>query len=139
MTHHILIYYGRIFLCMQEHMRARTYDTHITFQHIEELRELVDVGLAHKIAERKLARIILCGLNLIGISVDVHRSEFVAHEWLAIKSSASLHEEDTSRALLLDDNSHNRQERKQAYQRYQAHYYIKYTLDKPPEAVRDSL
>ena len=87
---------------MVEHVRTRAYHAHVALQDVEELRQLVDIGLAHELAEGKLARVVLRGLHRIGILVDMHRTELQAGEGLAIDARALLAEEDGTTALKLN-------------------------------------
>ena len=79
------------------------YNTHISFQHIDELRELINVGLPHEAAKRKFARVVCCSLHGVGIFVHVHGTEFQALECLAKKTGPGLAEENRSGALQLDE------------------------------------
>jgi len=73
-AHHVFVYQLRVLFRMQQHVRSWAYKTHVTLQHVQELRQLIYIRLAHKIAERILPRIILCRLHLVCILVHVHRA-----------------------------------------------------------------
>ena len=90
-------------------MRTRSNNAHVTFQHIEELRELIKVRLSHKLTERELPRIMLCCLHLVGIGIHMHRAELIAHKRFTIKSCSQLLEEHRSLTLQLDNQRNNRE------------------------------
>ena len=62
MAHHVLVDDVAVLFGVGKHMRTGTDDAHVAFQHVEELRELVDVGLADEVAEGKFSRVVLGGL-----------------------------------------------------------------------------
>lgn len=72
MTHHVFLDEFAVYLRMMEHVGAWLNDAHVAFEHIDKLWQLVNIGLAHEIAKRKLARVVLGGLNIVGILIDVH-------------------------------------------------------------------
>ena len=96
---------------MVEHVWTRSHDTHFSSQHVEELWQLVNVGLAHEVAEGKLSRVVLRSLYLVCSVVDVHGSELVADECLAVESCPFLSEENPPRALYLDNQGNDGNER----------------------------
>ena len=65
---------------MVEHVRTRAYDAHVALKDIEELRQLVNIGLPHEVAERKLPRVVLRRLFHVRVLVHVHGPEFIAVE-----------------------------------------------------------
>ena len=71
-AHHILVYQFVVLFRMGQHVRPWSHDAHVADQHVPELWQFVDVGLANEITEGELARIVLGGLQAIGIGVDVH-------------------------------------------------------------------
>ena len=77
---HVLVDESAIILGVFEHVGARADDGHVAFEHVDELRELVEARAAHEVAEACLARIILGGLQGVGLSVDLHGAEFPAEE-----------------------------------------------------------
>ena len=108
MPHHVFVYQLRILLGVSQHVRTRSYDTHIASQDIPELRQFINIGLAHQVSEGKLSRVVLCSLYLVSILVYVHRAELVAVEVMSFQTGASLTEEDRSRALYLYNQSNKR-------------------------------
>src|SRR5690606_28754829 len=58
-------------------LRTRTDDVHITFQHVPQLRELVEARLAEETAEARDARIVLRSphLLLLARTRGAHRAE----------------------------------------------------------------
>ena len=57
-AHHIFIDKLRVFCRMFQHVGAGTDNGHIAQQHVDELGKLVNVGLAHKVAELCLAGVV---------------------------------------------------------------------------------
>jgi len=113
MAHHVLVDDGAIYLSVMQHVGSWTYDAHVSLQHVDELWELIDVGLSHEVAKGELARVVLGGLHQVCILIDVHRAELQAQESLAVQSRSCLTEEDRSRTLNLDDECDDGQEWKQ--------------------------
>ena len=113
MAHHVLVNDGTIYLSVMQHVRSWTYDAHVSLQHVDELWELIDVGLSHEVAKGELARVVLGGLHQVGILVDVHGAELQTLESLAVQSRSCLTEKDRSRTLNLDDECDDGQEWKQ--------------------------
>ena len=95
---------------MLQHVRARAHDAHVAFQHIDELRQLVDVRLAHDVSPARLARVILGGLQRIRLGIHLHASELVAVELLVVQPVSFLLEEHRSRHRQLRDNRHDNQD-----------------------------
>src|SRR5688572_28363714 len=66
-------------------LRAGTDEAHVAFEHVEQLRELVETPLANEPPDRRMARIVeaLVGLpaitaienRVVGATVVLHRSE----------------------------------------------------------------
>ena len=134
MAHHVLVDDFTIDLRVVQHVRTWTDDAHVTSEHIEELRELVDVGLAHEVAEGELPWVVLGGLRRVGILVDVHGAELIAIERLAVQTRASLLEEQRSWALQLDDECDDGEERQHAQADHAAHGNVEGTFH---DAVAD--
>ena len=105
-AHHVGVYQLGILDGMLHHVRTGTYQRHVAQEYVDELRQLVDVGLPHKIAELGLARIVLGGLHLVGILVHLHAAELVAPELLAVDAVPFLLEENRPRRGDLDDGTH---------------------------------
>lgn len=78
MSYHVFVNDVAINLSMVQHVRAWTYDAHVTFQHIVELWKFINVGFSHEIAKGKLARVVSRRLGSIGILVHMHGPKFVA-------------------------------------------------------------
>ena len=128
MAHHILIDEGTVLLGVQQHMRTRSYNAHVALQHIEELWELVDIGLAHELPKRELARVVLRGLQHVGLFVDVHGTELITIEIASVQSGALLHKEKGARALQLDDECYDGQEGDEHQAGKQTHDDVEGTL-----------
>ena len=104
MAYHILLDELIVLLSMSQHVRSWPHNTHIAYKDVPELRQLIDVCLAHEITERELARVVLSGLQTVGITIYMHGAELVAIEITPIESRATLSEEHGARALALDDD-----------------------------------
>lgn len=91
-TYHILVNKIPVHLRMVKHVGTWAYNTHIAFEHIEELRQLVNIRLTHEITESKFTRVILCCLHKIGIFVDMHGTELIALEFTTVHTRAGLFE-----------------------------------------------
>ena len=102
MPHHVLVDDLAILLGVCQHVRAWSYDAHVALEHVEELREFIDVGLSYEITEGEFTRVVLGGLYLVGVLVDMHRPEFIASERFAIESRPLLLEEDGAWTLPFD-------------------------------------
>lgn len=131
MTHHVFVDELAVVFRMVEHVGARSDDTHVTDQNIVELRQLVDVALSHEVAESELADIVLSGLNLVGILVDMHGTELIAFENLAVVARALLCEEDGTGTLNLDDEPDDGNQRNQANTYDETEDDVEGALDKP--------
>ena len=96
-AHHVFVDQFRIFFRVFQHVRARSHHAHVAFQHIDELRQLVDVRFPHDVSPFCLSRVVLCGLQRVGLRVHLHASELVAVEFLIVEPVPFLLEEDRSR------------------------------------------
>ena len=110
MANHVLVDERAVNLGMVEHVRSWTYQTHITLQYIEELWELINIGLTHKVTEGKLTWVDLGSLHLVCILVHMHGAELQAIECITIETCSCLLEEDRSWTLKLDAESDDRDE-----------------------------
>lgn len=97
-THHIFVDERAVFLSVLEHVWARPDERHIAEENIDELREFVDIGATHEVADARFAGIVLCGLLAVAVGIDTHGAEFVAVELLAVESAALLAEKNGPRA-----------------------------------------
>ena len=107
MAHHVLVDDLAIFLGMLQHVRTGTHNRHVVPKHVDELRELIDTGLAQEIAPLGLTRVILGGLNQVGLVVHLHAAELQASELFTVVTAAFLFEEYRTRHGNLGDNSHD--------------------------------
>src|SRR3954466_12780209 len=75
-------------------MRARSDNRHLAFQHIEELRQLVDARLAQPRANGRDALVAAYGLlDVCTIIENGHGAELEDLEFLAVEPAPRLHEE----------------------------------------------
>src|SRR5262249_36515099 len=72
--------------------RARSHQTHFAFEHIPELRDLVDVPLPHKCANSKPARVVFLGPSDFPVffRVEPHTANLQHVESLAIPAEPPL-------------------------------------------------
>ena len=73
-------------------LRTRADQAHFAFEHIPELRDLVDVPLPHQCADSKAARVIFCGPADLPVFLRVksHTANLQHVEGLAIPAQPSL-------------------------------------------------
>ena len=118
MPYHVFVYQFGIEFRVIEHMGTRPDDAHVPPQDIEELGKLVQIGLAHEIAERELARVIFGCLRRVRLVVDVHAAELVTPEAGSVQSGPFLSEEHRAWTLQLYAEGNDRDERQEedAYQ-----------------------
>lgn len=107
---HIFVDEFGVFLGMLEHVGPRAHDAHVAEQHVDELRQLVDIGLAHDVAPLGLAGVVFGGLQGVGLVVDLHTAEFDAGELLAVEPVALLTEEHRPGHREFGDYCHNDQD-----------------------------
>ena len=134
---HVFIDELGVFRCVLEHVRTRAHNAHVALKHIPELRQFVDVRLAHYISPFGLARVVLRCLQFVGIGVDLHAAELVAVEFLAVQSVALLAEEHRSRHGQLRHYRHDDQYyREQGAQERGRHEYVEEALDEAVLGMR---
>src|SRR5439155_10630234 len=82
-------------LVVRHRMRPRPDDAHAALQHVDELRQLVERGLAQECAELRDAAVVLGRLpHDIAVLGDRHGAELVDHDLAAVDPVAPLLEED---------------------------------------------
>ena len=101
MANHVFVYQAAVYLSVMQHVRTRTHDAHVALQHVDKLRELIDVRLSHEVAEGKLSWVVLGSLRLVGILVHMHGTELQAVESITVQTRSCLLEEDRTRTLNL--------------------------------------
>ena len=138
-AHHIFVDDVAILFGVGKHMRPRTNDAHVAYEHIEELGKLVDIGLSDEIAKGEFPWVVFGGLQAVGFGIDMHRPEFQAGERFAIMAGAVLFEEDWSWALSLDAPCDNGDERQKDDAHHKAHHDVESALDKLVEWLRQRL
>ncbi len=76
--------------------RARADEAHLAAQHVPQLGQLVDRGLAQQVADARDARVALVDrvARALGVGVDDHRAQLQHLERLAVAADALLAEED---------------------------------------------
>ena len=124
MANHVFAYQLRIYVSVMQHVWSWPYNAHVSLQNIEELWQLINVGLAHEIAKGELPRVVLCGLFQVGILIHMHRPELVAVEGLPVQSRPFLLEEYRSWTLYLYYQSNDWYEWQHAYASHYAEAYV---------------
>ena len=133
MPHHIFVDDVAILFGVCKHVWPWPYDAHITFEDVEKLWELVDVGHADEVAKRKFPGVFFGGLQGVGVVVDMHGPKFVADESFAVETCTCLSEEDRSWALVLDDECDDGYEGEHHNTYDEAHDDVERSLQKPVE------
>ena len=109
-AYHVFVDELRIFFRVFQHVRPRAHDAHVAFQHVDELRQLVDVGLPHDVSPFRLSGVVFRGLQGVRLLVHPHAAELVAVELLVVQSVTLLPEEDGSRHRDFRDDGHNHED-----------------------------
>src|SRR5262249_4586370 len=92
-------------------MRPRPDERHVAFQDVEQLRQLVDAGLAEPAPERSYACVVRCRLpDIRTVLEDRHRPELINLECLAVESDPGLPEQNRPARLELDHEGHDGQD-----------------------------
>ena len=101
-------------------------------EHVEELRQLVEAGLADEAADAGDARIALGHeLGRIGVGlVDVHRAELEDLDQLVVEAVALLAEQHRALAVELDRQRHQRHHRGEAEQRERGDGLVEQPLER---------
>ena len=129
-AHHVFVEQLAVHLRVFQHVWAWSHDAHVVLQHVPELRQLVDVALAHEVAKGELAWVVLGGLHLVGVLVDMHGAELIAHERASVHTGSCLLEEDGAGALALDDERYDGDKQAQGYEHTDGEHDVECSLDK---------
>ena len=121
------------------HTGSGAYNRHISFQYVKELWELIDTGLPQKCAHLGHTRVIIvreqsCSL-LLGI--HYHGAEFQHLEYLPVFGSPALLEENRAFAVKFNGNGHNKPNRCQHNNCYQAAHKVKASFYKEVYSVHN--
>ena len=94
-------------------LRTRPDNTHIPFQDINELRELVQAGLTDKLSDRRHPLVILCRRDDLSLFLCVldHASELMDGEHLPVDRTSVLTEKDRSAVIQLDCHRNDQHDR----------------------------
>ena len=131
MAHHILVDQPAVVLRMLKHMRTRPHHRHVTLEHIDELRQLVDARAAQKFAQPRLSGIVFGSLESIGLSVDTHRAELPAEEILTAVARTHLLEKHRTRRTELHRNRHRYENQRRKQQESPGKRNVKRPLHHP--------
>jgi hypothetical protein len=93
---------------------ARADEAHVTHEHVEHLRQLVDAGLAEVLPDPGHALVVRLrpDRSRVLLRVDRHRAELQDREHLAVLADALLTEEHGARARRLDQDRGDEGERR---------------------------
>lgn len=127
---HVFVDQVGVLLGVLEHVGAGTHDAHLPEQHVDELRELVDAGLAQYLAPLGHAGVVPRGLQTVGLGVDLHATELQAGELPAVDSGALLAEKDgPGHGEFGDYRHHDKHGNKQCAEEEQRERYVERPLD----------
>ena len=96
---------------LDEHrpLRPRADQAHVAPQHVEQLRQFVEVRRAQDRAEPRLARVVRRRhLRAVRLGIDPHRAELQHHERPAVQPAPLLPVEDRAGARELDEHARSR-------------------------------
>ena len=101
---------------------AWAHNRHVAFQHVPELRPLVEVALTQPQPDARRARVVLIGPDRSGVRfrIDRHRAELVNHELLAVEAHPLLLIKDRACSIALDeprDDEHRHRHRDEGRRR----------------------
>lgn len=105
---------------MLQHVRPRAHHAHLAPEHVNELRHLVQVGLAQQATYTCQPRIVAAGLLRMRLTVHPHAAEFDTLELLVVLARAGLPEEDGTFRFQLDQQAYQRHQPGQHQQQHQA-------------------
>ena len=127
---HVLVDQVGIFLRVLEHVGSGAHDAHLAEQHVDELRKLVDAGLAQYLAPLGHAGVVPRGLQAVGLGVDLHAAELQAGELPAVDAGALLAEKDgPGHGEFGDYRHHDEHGDKQCAEEEQRERYVERPLD----------
>ena len=110
-------------------LRARTDQAHVAAQHIPQLRDFIEPGVAQKTPQPRDARIGLAGKARRVHSLVAHAAQLVQTKRLPVQARAPLAEERRSRAVELDGQGRQQTQRQPQRQCQQHRQHIQHTLD----------
>lgn len=122
---HVFVDQVGVFLGMLDHVGPRAHHAHLSEQHVDELRELVDAGVAQYLTPAGDACVVARGLEAVGLGIDLHAAELQAGELLAVESRALLAEEHGPRHGDLGDRGHHQEYRdEESAEEEQREHYV---------------
>ena len=104
MTNHKFINHLGIFLCMFQHMGARTNNRHITHQYINKLRQFINTRFTNKLTYTCFTRIICCSLKNITLCIYSHRTKFVTPKFTTVFTTTFLFKKNGPRRADFNSN-----------------------------------
>ena len=122
-----------------DRMAARADQRHVALEHVEKLRQLVEIGAADDGADTGHARIVGHCLGDAGAVAEfaVHRAEFIDLEDASVPAPAFLGEDRGARAFQPDEGGERQKQRQQHDQPHRRQQQIQQSLDgelQPPAA-----
>src|SRR6185312_17515002 len=123
-----------ILLVMGDRMRAGPDQRHVSPEHIEELRQLVEAGPPEQPADPGHPWIVAPGLRhrRIGTPIMVHGPEFEDRDLVVVESVALLAKQHGATAVELDERRHRRHHRQRDGENERAEHAV---LEPLPEAA----
>ena len=112
-------------------LRTRSNQCHVPFDHIKELGQFIETGLAEEFADRGNPRIVLTAqLRTCLFRILHHGPELDDAEWLAVPTNALLQEKHRALAGSPHRESNSEQDRTQHDQRQNTHHPIHHALQR---------
>src|SRR4051794_6522214 len=119
-------------LIVRHRVRPRTDERHVAEEHVQELRQLVDVPAPQKAADQRHAIVASARLAEIAVVVDPHGAEFIDPERLLVEAVALLAEHRRAGAVEPDQERDENEERQQQHE-------AERRADDVEQALRDDL
>ena len=117
---------------VRQRMRARPDDGHLALQDVDQLRQLIKARAAQEPSNARHSRVVALGLlNFLAVFGNGHGSELEDPEDRVVLAVPALTEEDRSRAVELDRQSDQREQRRQKRERYSSDDKIDHRLQQP--------
>src|SRR5918997_4436215 len=129
----------------------RSHRTHLSFEDVYELRQLIDAPAPYKATDRGYARIVFyfkdrtvrlvsrLKLRLTSLGVLVHRAKLVAEEDLLVGPDPHLAKEDRARRGQLDQGRNRQEQRGERQQPEQRTHNVEETLELPLGVIQPGI
>src|SRR5947209_13947444 len=105
-------------LIVRKRMRTRADQAHLTAEHVQELRQFIDIVPAHPSADAGNPRVILARVRDLAIVVERrHRAEFHDPERRLVEARTPLEKQHRTGTAELDQNRHPQEQRREQHER----------------------